>query len=364
MSQKATFLDEVYGPWEATPASVVKDHGHPERGKDLSRLSLEEVKERLPKHITIVDSTYINVSTKCKFFDKDYGEWEVIPQAIFQGHQHPARANLFTKVEEFTEKLFGIKKFDKTPHPEIRLRPDFKLRENLFLDCHGLYWHSEAGSTRESRYHFRRREIFEECGLRLLQFYEDEIFNKTKIVKSVVDNLMGRVLRIGARKLLLREVPMKEANRFLFENHLMGTYQSGRFVGLFRDDELLMTLGYRPYHDLGTFELTRVCSKIGWQIQGGFSKCLKFVLDITNPTAIVSFVDLRYGDGHSLMKFGFKEVGTSLGWRWTDLKTTFNRLTCRANMDERKLSEREHAKEKGWYKIFDAGQRLFRLTLK
>ncbi|MEM4359960.1 MAG: hypothetical protein QXT45_05475 [Candidatus Bilamarchaeaceae archaeon] len=62
-------------------------------------------------------------------------------------------------------------------------------------------------------------------------------------------------------------------------------------------------------------------------------------------------------------KMGFVKVKDILGWEWTDLKTTYNRLQCRANMDERKLKEKEYAAELGWFKIYDAGQRLFEKDL-
>jgi hypothetical protein len=42
----------------------------------------------------------------------------------------------------------------------------------------------------------------------------------------------------------------------------------------------------------------------------------------------------------------------------------FNRLTCRANMDERELSEKEYAAEQGLFKIYDAGQAKYIKILK
>jgi len=32
-------------------------------------------------------------------------------------------------------------------------------------------------------------------------------------------------------------------------------------------------------------------------------------------------------------------------------------------MDDRKLSEKKHAEELGWFKIYDAGQRLFKIII-
>lgn len=72
-----------------------------------------------------------------------------------------------------------------------------------------------------------------------------------------------------------------------------------------------------------------------------------------------SFVLSNYGTGNFLLNQGFKLEKETLGWEWTDFKKTYNRLKCRANMDNRCLSQSEHAKELGLFKIYDAGQRLY-----
>lgn len=64
-------------------------------------------------------------------------------------------------------------------------------------------------------------------------------------------------------------------------------------------------------------------------------------------------------NGNHLSNYGFKLEKTTLGWKWTNGSRTFNRLSCRANMDSRKMSEREHAEELKLYKIYDAGQAKF-----
>jgi hypothetical protein len=74
---------------------------------------------------------------------------------------------------------------------------------------------------------------------------------------------------------------------------------------------------------------------------------------------IHNWVDLRYGTGKHLSEKNFVFARETLGWKWTDSKNTFNRLKCKANMDDRKLSEMQHAEELGWHKIYDAGQRLW-----
>ena len=101
---------------------------------------------------------------------------------------------------------------------------------------------------------------------------------------------------------------------------------------------------------------------VNHNIIGGFSKLLKHIeRDYLKPstTEIHNWVDLRYGLGEHLETKGFKLIKDTLGWKWTDYTDTFNRLKCKANMDNRKLTENQHAEELKWYKIYDAGQRLY-----
>jgi hypothetical protein len=102
-----------------------------------------------------------------------------------------------------------------------------------------------------------------------------------------------------------------------------------------------------------------MCSEVGTTVVGGFSKLLSYIEKITTFDSIEYWVDLRYGTGNFLLNHNFIHKKDTQGWRWTDRKNTFNRLKCTANMDERNLTEKEHASELGWSRIYDAGQRLY-----
>ena len=94
------------------------------------------------------------------------------------------------------------------------------------------------------------------------------------------------------------------------------------------------------------------------------SKLLKSITSSGKFAKVESWVDLRYGNGVSLEKLGFKVSHETLGWKWTDFKNTYNRLKCTAKMDERELSQKEYAEELKWHKIYDAGQRLYTKAIK
>jgi len=266
-----------------------------------------------------------------------------------------------SNLEVFTENLFNIKHFNKQPKNfNIQFRPDFQLNDQIFLNVDGLYWHSEK--QREKKYHFNLREEFEENGLQIFQFYENELLEKTDIVKSIIDNATKKISnKIFARKCEIKSTSHKEAKIFLNQNHLMES-TTAKHIGLYHQDELVSIISYKHKKQKTICNIERFCSKINMNIVGGFSKLLKYLENNClepNCQEIHNWVDLRYGSGIHLLDKGFEIQKETLGWRWTNCKTTYNRLKCRANMDERRLTQQQYADELNWYKIYDAGQRLY-----
>lgn len=264
-----------------------------------------------------------------------------------------------TSLEILSESIFNTKHFNKKIE-ELKktYKPDFKLSENIFVNVDGLYWHSD--SQKNKLYHYNLRKDFEEFNLRIFQFREDEIRYKTPIIKSIVNNALGKISnKIFARKCSIVSIEQKEADLFLEKNHLMGT-TNAKHLGLKFQDKLVCIFSYKQKGNICKVE--RFCSLLETSVIGGFSKLLKYLeknILYSNITEIHNWVDLRYGLGKHLEEKGFKAAKDTLGWKWTDYNKTYNRLRCRANIDERKLSEKEYANELGWERIYDAGQRLY-----
>lgn len=269
-----------------------------------------------------------------------------------------------TKLELLGEKLLGVQHYNKKPSSELNYRPDFKLSEKVFVNLDGLYWHSEH--QKGKLYHVTIRKEFEAVGLSLFQFREDEVTSKPSIVASIINNKLGNTVNIlFARKTKVGTVTQTQATEFLQNNHLMGTIKA-KHIGLFVvsvDDnqlQLVSLLSYKQYRNKAICKIERFCSVIDTVVVGGFSKLLKQLEEsLTQPFELHYWTDLRYGTGTYLLPLGFKTIKETLGWKWTDGEITFNRLKCRANMDSRNITEKQHAKDLGWYKLFDSGQRLY-----
>lgn len=187
-----------------------------------------------------------------------------------------------------------------------------------------------------------------------LDFYESELRYKSHIVKSIIANKIGTSKKVNARLCSVVQIGKKEGEVFFNQNHLMGFKSGVKNFALMFEGEVVscMAVSVRD----GYMDINRFANRCGLSVRGGFSRLLKHSTSELKQDTVVSFCDLRYADGRSYQKMGFELVSTTQGWGWTDGKFLFNRLYCRANMDERNLSESEYAKEMGLWKIRDCGQ--------
>jgi hypothetical protein len=126
---KARFIDDLYGEWFATPTSILKGRGHPQRKREgLSALKntpissiimeLEKVHGDLVK---IDPSTYTNKKTVARFIDSVHGEWWTKPTIVLKGARHPNGRG---------ERIRAAKQFSKN---EIQSRLDQTFSGNVSL---------------------------------------------------------------------------------------------------------------------------------------------------------------------------------------------------------------------------------------
>jgi G:T-mismatch repair DNA endonuclease (very short patch repair protein) len=224
---------------------------------------------------------------------------------------------------------------------------------NIGIEYHGLYWHNE--NKRNKHYHFQKRVEVEKHNIRLLQFWESEWLQKKEIVQSIILSKLGIYqTRVYARNCEIRPVLSNEAEVFLNRTHLMGKYKTAKHIGLFFNGRLVCMTSYKKYKE--GIDISRFSCELNTQVYGGLSKLLKYIEINNNPQFIQYYIDLRYGNGDAISQIGYSLENITLGWWWTDNINVFNRLHCRANMDDRHLTEREHAKELKLYKLYDAGQ--------
>lgn len=363
-SKKATFIDQKYGEWITTVNGVLRGGGHPS-SHYLNRNVVHTHPDTGESLIEVADKHNIPYQTLQPIAQK-LGIVEAIKYIKINLDENGKYKSKVSSLElQFKELLNNVEVKrerwnKKVSRIEENVHPDFQLTYQdkvLYVDVHGLYWHSIVNVDR--KYHSSRRNIFEKAQISYLQFFEDEIRDKSEIVKSMILNHFGLTIqKYQARKLELQEVDPKRAHQFFIENHLMGRGSSSKAIGLFYREELVCCLSYRKSMRKGYLEISRFATKLNSSCAGGFGKLVNYLKQFNLP--ILSYCDLRYATGKSYQALGFVDKGTTLGFQWTDRYFRFNRTACKAGNGN---TEKENAASKGWYKIYDAGQRKYLLAL-
>lgn len=291
--------------------------------------------------------------------NNEHGVYECALHNKIKDRSCPKCANSYTRPEQFIEEKLNIKKFNQRLYvsDDKFYKPDFQLNENLFLNSDGLYWHSTE--VKEKKYHLKMRKDFENIGKRILQFYDDQIYNQWPIIESIVNNARSITInKVMARKCETRIVKPEMFGPFFNENHLMGNYAKARCIGLYYKNELVSALSYTVSEYTKCIKIQRFASKLNTVVIGGFQKLLTLLENAAKTNdikRIISFCDLRYTTGKSYERAGFKRVNVTLGFFWYDykLEQRLNRLKCKAGDGK---TEAQNAAEKGYIKLYDAGQ--------
>jgi len=255
----------------------------------------------------------------------------------------------------------------------------FIPEKNIAIEYNGLYWHSTK--VREDKnYHLYKTIECNKKGIRLIQIFEDEWFNKKDIVKRKITSILGcNNNKIYARKCVIKEITdTKIKNIFLNENHIQGEDKSKIKIGLYYKDELISIMTFssprmimKGIKHTQTYELSRYATK--YHIVGGASKLLQYFIKKYNPQNIYSYSDNRWSDMNSNMysKIGFvKEKVSGPGYYYTK---NFTERIHRFNFSKQNLkkmginiegkTESKIMEEQGYYKIWDCGVTKYTMVL-
>lgn len=277
-------------------------------------------------------------------------KWEANVYSRTRGYGcNQCAPNKNTDIELILQKLFDVPGWNRRPsNTNLKCEPDIKLSDSVYINSDGLYYHTLEHKP-DKYYHFKLYAGMKEHGLRLFQFYADEIYNKPHIIKGIVDSVLNKNTKIGARKLLLETCSKNKINEFLNNNHLLGPGPSSKNISLTLNNEVLMTCTFKKHKTF--IEITRVCSKIGITVQGGLSRLINCLKKIFPGKNIVTQTDNRYADGHSLEKLGFVQKRIFINYQYTNSIIRENKRKHRVPAG---INEEKEAVKKGFYKIYDA----------
>jgi len=189
------------------------------------------------------------------------------------------------------------------------LELDFYLQDHkIAFELNGNYFHSEMGGNKLPNYHLKKSQLCNNENIKLIHIFEDEWMFKKDIVKSRIKNYLNLTPnKIYARNCEIKEITFMEKKLFLEENHIQGNDVNFKSYGLFLKNEIVSVMTFcKPRLALGnklknnqdkenSVELSRFCSKIDYNIIGGFEKLLNHFLK-NNPETkeIFTYADCRW----------------------------------------------------------------------
>jgi hypothetical protein len=248
--------------------------------------------------------------------------------------------------------------------------PEYKLA----IELHGLFWHAEQ--KKGKWYHRDKLLQCEECGIKLLQIYENEWadVNTSKVWKSIISHHINQSNVIYARKTEIRKPSKKEERLFLDQNHLQGFVGSRCAYGLYYENQLvaLMSFGKPRFNKAYDWELLRYCCALNTTVVGGASKVFKHFVS-NNTGSVITYADRRYSDGGLYRALGFDEKAPSppcsqyiINWKETRNRMQFQKHKLVKILDDfdPKLTAYQNCLNNGYDRIWDAGNRVFELTTK
>jgi very-short-patch-repair endonuclease len=243
--------------------------------------------------------------------------------------------------------------------------PDKKLG----IEINGVYWHSSKFLPRS--YHYSKALVAKRKGIKLLQFWEDELRTKTAICKSMIKSQLGLSSRYYARQLSIQPLTAQEARIFFDTVHLQGYANATATYGLFNGTQCLaaMSFGKPRFNKDYEWEIVRFANVLNATVVGGASRLFKHFIREHEPKSMISYADLRISQGTLYKQLGFKFSHVSKpnffwskpgGLTLSRYKSQKHRLgKLLGEHFDANLSGRENMAKSGWTQVFDAGNLVF-----
>ena len=238
---------------------------------------------------------------------------------------------------------------------------------SIAIEFDGIYWHGEQ-QGKGRLYHADKTSKSTNRGIRLIHLFETEWTLKPEIVKSRINSILRKNIKIGARSCLIVQLSQHEAKRFFEEPHIQGSVNCKFVYGLIHNEKLVaaMSFGKSRYSKNHQYELLRYATMLNTNIAGGASKLLKHFVKLHNPKSIVTYSDKRWNTGNLYSSLGFTHTHDSSPsyyyFHKSDTSTLYHRTKFQKHMLKSKLSvydksltEYENMCANGYDRIWDCG---------
>lgn len=387
MSDLEIFICKKHGEFSQTPQGHLNNGGCNKCGQEKRAEARKLGKEEFIHRAKLVhggrydydNAAYDGVFAKVEILCDVHGAFQQSPDRHMAGNGCPKCASSGPSTPELE-----ILEFVKTLDPEAvgsarDVIPPQELdiyseKHRIAIEFNGLYFHSEL--FRDQKYHLGKLLSCREKGVDLIQVFEDEWNDpvKREIVKSIIKARFGKFdRRIYARSTEAAELTAKEARKFFDQNHIQGFASAKMYLGLKHGGEVVAAMilssprsaitKSKEKYDL---ELVRFVSKIGVQVQGGFTKLLHRV----KGNRVVTYCDRRLFNAGGYGKCGFVKVRDNAPeYYYVKKQSRLSRHGFRkSNLNEKltnydpSATERDNMRANGFYRIYGCGTTTFVLN--
>lgn len=343
---------------------ILKNHTSQEC-VDYFHISSNLFNRLLKKYSIKKEQSLINESTQRKCYEK-YG----VPYHCMTKECRTSNGKTESKVNK--EFAFLLDNHNINYEQEFILEHssfDFKINNKLIelnpSVTHNVNWNPFGPkSTIDKNYHINKSKLAQKYGYQCVCIWDWD--NKEKII----NNILNSSTKIGARKCVVKEVDIEEANSFINKYHLQNNIKSQIRIGLYYNNDLvsIMTFGEPRYNKNYEWELLRYCSNC--IIIGGAEKIFNYFVIKYNPNSILSYCDFSKFNGDVYNKLGFKKLRfNSPSLHWYNTKTgkhITNNLLNQRGFDQlfgreygefgKGTSNKELMLQHGFIQIYDCGQ--------
>ena len=243
----------------------------------------------------------------------------------------------------------------------------FFPEKKFAIEINGVYWHSEEKVG--ENYHYEKYQLCQEKDINLMMITDYEwCYNKELIIRMIKHRLGLQTKKVPAKHCKVSVISSKKAEDFLIKNHLHGFSKSSIHMGLYFNDELVSVCSVSNQNRFNrknkNIEIVRLAfSDI--LVVGSLGKFIKKIKEISPNTDIITYADLRYGNGLVYIKNNFVCTHITKPGYWYFIN---RKLYHRLNWTKKKLikmgfdsflTEKEIMISMGAIKIFDCGHKHF-----
>jgi hypothetical protein len=230
---------------------------------------------------------------------------------------------------------------------------------NLAIEVNGVYWHREERVGKN--YHIDKTRSCNDKNIRLIHFFEHQLESKPGICKSIIRHGLGKSVKKQARKCEVVSLTSKQYMDFCNDNHLQGGVNASVRYGLMENGQLVAVIGFGKsrYDKKYQCELLRYCCLLNHHVIGGASKLFSHFIKTNNPSSIMSYCNNTSFEGSMYEAIGMTYVRqTPPNYIWA---SATGQQISRYQTQAHKIggAEKETMQSKGFFKVYDCGQKVY-----